>query len=110
MGSLFTPDATFVAEAAGAAPGRELRGTAELAALVRNGHLDAYAKRGIRHEITSIAIEATETGATGKAYWMVVRVGDNQPPQLTLTGRYVDELVKWDGGWRFQSRRVLRDV
>lgn len=108
--ALFTPDATFVVEAAGTAPGRELRGTAELAALVRNGQQGAYAKRGIRHEVTNVVIEATEAGARGKAYWTVVRVGDNQPPQVTLTGRYVDELVKGAGGWRFYSKRVLRDV
>ncbi len=107
---LYTPNATFVAEATGTAPARELRGTAELAALVRNGHQDAYAKRRIRHEITNIVVEGTETGARGNAYWMVVRVGDNQPPQVTITGRYVDELVRGADGWRFQSKRILRDV
>lgn len=106
---VFTPDATFTVRHGADVQAYELHGTAELAALVRDRH-SKYGKRGIRHALINILADPTEYGASGTAYFMEMRVGDGQPPQVTHTGRYVDELVKGASGWQFRCKTVLVDA
>lgn len=109
--ALFTPDATFTVQPpGGGSPSRQVQGTAGLVDMVRKTHEGSYKKRGIRHEVSNIVIEAAEYGARGRAYTMIVRVGDGQPPQITMTGRYADELTRSADGWRFRSRTFFPDA
>ncbi len=110
LAGLFTPDGSFKVLLASGALGRELRGTDELAANVRKGHEGPYKKRGIRHQVSNIIVEATDTGAKGTAYAMVVRVGDQQPPQIVTTGLLLDEFSKQGNGWRIRSRTFIPDA
>ncbi len=110
LAALFTPDGDFKVLVVGGALGRETRGTEELAANVRNGHEGPFKRRGIRHEMCNIIIEASDTGAKGTAYAMAVRVGDQQPPQIASTGRVVDEFSKGPNGWRIRSRTYIPDA
>lgn len=109
--ALFTPDGTFTRRAGGggSAP-YEASGTAGLAASLRKRSEELYKKRGIRHVVSNIVIDPTESGARGTAYVLAMRVGDQQPPLVIATGRYADELTKDTQGWRFRSRTFLPDI
>lgn len=105
---LFTPDGVFVVRGTAGAQDRVMRGTAELVAF-QQGHVERFRRRGIRHSISNVAIEPAESGARGAAYLTALRVGDQQPPLVTATGRYADELVKTTEGWRFRFRTYTPD-
>lgn len=105
---LFTPDGVFIVRGTAGAQDRVMPGTAELVGFV-HGHGDKYRKRGIRHWISNVLIEPSETGARGAAYLAVLRVGEQQPPIVWKTGNFADELVKTAEGWRFQSRIYTQD-
>lgn len=105
---LFTPDGVFLIQGTPGAQDRVMRGTAELVAF-QQGLAGNFRKRGLRQFASNIVIEPAEGGARAAAYLTAVRVGDQQPPQVTVTGIYADELVKYDDGWRFKSRSFRRD-
>lgn len=89
---LFTVDGKF--DRAGTDPvvGRE-----SLAAFV-----NAAAGRGMRHIVSNILVEPTDSGARGQAYVLVLLVGGSEPAAF---GRYDDEFVHTPEGWRIRVRR-----
>ena len=109
---LFTPDGTFVRQGtpdAGVQP-MEVRGTANLAAFVRQRHNELKeSKTGIRHWVSNVSLDATPGGATGTAYVAVFTLGVGEPPKMARLGRYRDELTKGVDGWRFRSRTFQPD-
>lgn len=57
------------------------------------------------HWNANVHLTTSETGATGRCYFMLVRPKEGGG-ELSLTGYYQDELVRLDGRWMFRSRRV----
>lgn len=62
------------------------------------------------HVVGNERIEPDGDRAGATSTWMLLRRGDGDVPELVLLGRYVDELVREDGEWRFASRQALTDV
>jgi uncharacterized protein (TIGR02246 family) len=60
------------------------------------------------HWITDPAITVDGDRATAESFWMHVRRGEGDTPLLPTLGHYQDDLVREDGRWRFQLRRVSR--
>ncbi len=57
------------------------------------------------HHLTNVRITIDGDTASATSYisaWHLLRTGDH----LTIHGRYVDELVVVDGGWRIARRRL----
>jgi len=82
-----------------------------LAGLGRGRETDApapLARRGptfVRHNLTTCLLDLTgEATATGRSYFIVFT--DIGPDHM---GCYVDRLIKLDGRWLFEHRRVLID-
>lgn len=61
-----------------------------------------------RHWNGGIKITPTAEGADGRCYLILYNVG-SRPPTVTVTGVYIDTLVRTSDGWRFQTRRVEAD-
>jgi uncharacterized protein (TIGR02246 family) len=95
--ALFTPDGKFVYEGV-----TEYAGTDALTAFVIDR---AEQVPGMRHFTANALVQASEGGASGKAYVFVIRLGDEAPLRLRNTGEYRDEFVRTDAGWRFAQRR-----
>ena len=60
---------------------------------------------GMRHNSTNIVIEGDGEKATGSAFLIGYLVDGGY--KVIVTGRYLDELVKTGGEWRF-TRRVFK--
>ena len=60
---------------------------------------------GMRHNSTNIVLEGDGKTARGSAFLIGYLVDGGY--KVIATGRYQDELVKTDAGWRF-SRRVFK--
>jgi uncharacterized protein (TIGR02246 family) len=60
------------------------------------------------HWITDPAITVDGDRATAQSFWMHVRRSDGDTPLLPTLGHYQDDLVRENGRWRFQLRRVTR--
>lgn len=58
---------------------------------------------GSTHWNTNVLIEEDGAGARATCYLMLWREG-----KPISEGRYVDSVVRSDGGWRFASRKVVR--
>jgi hypothetical protein len=82
------------------------RGREALAKMVtaEDPHGPAY----VRHFLFNHVIEASGSGATGKAYVLVADITPRQKPGLAhsiyMIGRYDDEYAKTAQGWRIKSR------
>jgi uncharacterized protein (TIGR02246 family) len=104
MAALFTPDGTWDT-AFGVATGR-----AAIVALVQRIRARASqpAPRGI-HLVTNIVIALDGARATVRSNWTVVQ---NSPdgPKVGSGGSYADDLVKQDGTWLFQYRKIDRFI
>lgn len=94
VAQLFTVDGVFARAGADPVVGRE-----SLA-----GFVNAAAGRGMRHIVSNILIEPTDTGARGKAYALALLVGATDL-RLATFGRYDDEFANTPDGWRFQVRK-----
>lgn len=65
-----------------------------------------------RHWTNNLVLEATESGATGTCYLILLRLtpGERPPAGILATAIYNDELVKVSGDWRFAKRAVTTDA
>ncbi len=64
-----------------------------------------------RYWINNLVLEPSAVGATGTCYLFILHVPPAEnPPRISLTGVYVDELVNSEGSWKFASRHIARDV
>jgi len=61
-----------------------------------------------RHWNSNLAFTATNTGARGSAYLILLDISV-RPAAIALTGLYEDVIVRTPQGWRFQSRVVHAD-
>lgn len=96
--ALFTADGTFSMGSKELAGGRE--------------NLLAFAKQMIptmkvKHCTTDPIIEVNGNTASHDAYLILVDTGDQV--SVINSGRYIDELEKVDGQWKFKSRVVRVD-
>ena len=92
--SLFAPGAVFTRP--------RTEGHDNLAALA-NGQ--PHGAHYTRHFITNHVIEPAPGGAIGKAYAVIIDIGeDGKPGGIALGGRYDDEYVRTPQGWRFKTR------
>jgi len=62
------------------------------------------------HLNTDPAIELDGARATSFTFWMHVRRGSADAPELPTLGYYNDTLIKEDGRWRFFRREVFRNI
>lgn len=69
----------------------------------RRAELDG--RTDIRHWTNSLIITPTADGATGRSYYMMMRVSAN-PPTPMSAGHYDDVFVKTAKGWRIKSRTI----
>ena len=63
--------------------------------------------RTITHNNTSILVKATEDGAKGRGYWIVIDTSQN-PPTIMGHGHYFDTFVKTADGWKIKTRGSMR--
>src|SRR5262245_40644824 len=89
--------------AAGRVFGRAVtEGRDNLAALANR---EPHGAHYVRHCITTRVIEPAPGGAVGKEYAVIVDIGENgNPGRIFLGGRYDDEYVKTQQGWKFKMR------
>jgi hypothetical protein len=102
---LFAPDGEFVGEN-GSTKGRDaLAGLGRLPFI--DGHKPTY---GVAHFVMNHVIEPSQQGATGKAYMILVRIGENNQPGgefSNIGGHYEDVYTKTPQGWRFRRREFI---
>jgi ketosteroid isomerase-like protein len=96
----FTDDGTF-ANRGGSHRGRE--------ALEAYGNEFSKAANA-RYWIDNLVLEPTPEGARGTCYLLILHVGGEGGPEISLTGVYADELVRVGAEWRFARRYVARDL
>jgi ketosteroid isomerase-like protein len=63
---------------------------------------------GMLHYTTNILLEETPGGALGRAYLLVLRGGDTL--HVRGVGQYEDQLVKFNGRWRFAMREYRTSI
>lgn len=103
--SLWTPDGQWEGSEDSA------RGTAEL-----RSRVERYRAMGIqgpgsntRHVSTTRFVDVlSNESARAESYFIYFTDVDGQP-RATRVGRYVDDLVRLDGGWRLARRRIVLD-
>ncbi len=96
---LFTDDGVFeIVDMVTATGHDELAGNAVMFPQVMEGG---------RHIVQNEWIEGDGDTASMRCYLSNVTVGDR--PVAVQTGRYVDELVRTDAGWRFARRTLTLD-
>jgi hypothetical protein len=102
---LFAADGEFVA------PGGSTKGRPALAELGRSGFVDGHKPaNGVAHFVMNHVIEPAPSGATGKAYVVLVNIGEGGKPGgefSSIGGHYEDRYVKTSAGWRFQRREFV---
>ena len=97
--ALFAPDAVFEIVDLMTSEGRE--------AIAGAVQMFPQVLPGVRHLVTTMAIDGDGDSATMQAYLLNLNVGDE--PSLKQTGTYADELVKIDGHWHFARRTLTMD-
>ena len=101
---LYAKDGTWTG-ASGTATGPEAIYDMLVAALPDNPPAPAST---LWHWITDPAISVDGDRATAESFWMHVRRSEGDTPLLPTLGHYQDDLVRANGRWRFQLRRVTR--
>jgi hypothetical protein len=103
---LFAADGEFVGPA-----GPPTRGHDALAGLGRTGFVDGHKPAlGVSHFIMNHVIEPAAGGATGKAYVVLVNIGEGGKPGgewSNTGGHYEDAYVKTAQGWKFKRREYI---
>lgn len=103
MAGLFTEDGTWHTDF-GTGTGRA--GIVEHARSLRKG--DAPRPRGV-HLTTNIVIALNGDRATVRSNWIVAQNTDSGP-KISSAGGYADDMVKRDGRWLFQYRKIDRFI
>jgi 3-phenylpropionate/cinnamic acid dioxygenase small subunit len=81
-------------------------GTEALRAFVAARASDAP---GMRHLMSNVLVEATETGARGSSYFLCFRL-DGDVFRLRNFGRYDDEFIREDGAWKIANRNIVAEL
>jgi uncharacterized protein (TIGR02246 family) len=103
MAALFTESGIWQTDF-GKGTGRA--GIVEHARSLRKG--GAPRPRGV-HLTTNIVIELSGARATVRSNWIVVQNTDSGP-KVSSAGGYADDMVKQDGRWLFQCRKIDRFI
>ncbi len=98
--SLWTPDGVWTS-----AEGRAYTGHAGLTEYRRARKAELGGRSDIRHWTNSLAITPSPEGATGRSYYMMMRVSTT-PPTPASAGHYDDVYVKTVNGWRIKRRTI----
>ncbi len=99
--NLFTPDGAFVSGE------MKIEGAEKLKDFAY-GHRPGQGPLYVRNFSTNLVIEPTPSGATGKAYAVVIALGEGgKPSTLVGGGHYEDEYVKTAAGWRIKRREFV---
>ena len=62
------------------------------------------------HMVSNIQVsDIQENGAKARSYFVIYRTGDDGVTQFHACGEYDDTLVRQDGRWLFQQRKVIVD-
>ena len=59
-----------------------------------------------KHLVSNVAIELDGDRAVARSYVTVLQQTDTLPLQAIASGRYLDELERHDGTWRFRDRAL----
>jgi uncharacterized protein (TIGR02246 family) len=65
--------------------------------------------QGSSHVLSNIRIEVHGDTATATSRWTLLTQGADRP-QVGQAGRYVDNLVREDGVWKFEQRTIEREI
>ncbi len=105
LGDLFTEDGEFEIHGRIGGMPSLLRGRADIVA-----HMGARREETLpaqrRHVTTNLVIDEAGPGRARTACYLLLGSTEDGALRLPVTGRYVDDLEKADGRWRFR-RRVL---
>ena len=91
---IFTPDVVCDMTAVGLGVTRSLETLVELFGEIEHP---------VAHHLVDPVIDPAPGGATVRSKWLVVLAD-----RTTLSGRYDDELVRTDEGWRVRSRLITQ--
>ncbi|MFU8814614.1 MAG: nuclear transport factor 2 family protein [Pseudomonadales bacterium] len=104
---LFAADAVLIPEYEGSG---EHAGRDAIRAWYTNyGRTVGGATRGLRHKISTVAIEVTGDRATSACYLDADSLDARTGQRSLAGGRYLDRLVRQDGVWLLQERRIVVD-
>jgi hypothetical protein len=98
--SLWTPDGTWTNT-----EGRSYTGHAGLTEYRRTRRAEVGGRTDIRHWTNSLVITPSAEGATGRLYYVMMRVNAT-PPVPASAGHYDDVYVKTANGWRIKRRTI----
>ncbi|NDZ71463.1 nuclear transport factor 2 family protein [Streptomyces sp. SID10362] len=103
----FTPDGVFAANAQPVpAVGREAITAAAAAAT------EAYARAGVqrRHWLGMVSVEGVDGGVVrARCYALVIETPRGGRPEIKASTLCEDRVVRVDGAWRIEDRRITRD-
>ncbi|GAB92357.1 nuclear transport factor 2 family protein [Gordonia rhizosphera] len=66
-------------------------------------------RRGVTHHFTTDLEIRAETENRWRARSSLLLVAAGDPSTLVMSGRYHDDVVRTENGWRFRSRRLVAD-
>lgn len=104
MAALFTEDGTWDT-AFGSGTGRD----GIVAQLRKIAALSTGPRPRRAHLTTNIVIELTGDSATVRSNWTVIE-NSAAGPRISSGGEYRDQVVKRDGNWLFQYRKIDRFI
>ena len=99
--SCFAEDGAFEAP-----NGEVLRGQEELRGMVESFE-GAELPAPMRHQPSAFCIDGGSTSATMLSYFSAILL--TTPPTTFAVGRFEDQLEKFDGSWKFTTRREILD-
>ena len=88
--------------------GRDIVGMAALRAERVERYAGQTGDGGRRHHNGSFIITPTATGATARAYYLLLDV-TTRPPTMVSSGYYEDVFSRTPDGWRIQHRTLFGD-
>jgi uncharacterized protein (TIGR02246 family) len=98
--ALWTPDGVWTSP-----EGRAYTGHKELAEYRRARREELGGRTDIRHWTNSLVVTPTADGATGRSYYVMMKV-NAAPPMPMAAGHYDDVYTKTSSGWRIKRRTI----